>query len=56
MLNGNWRRFECKNIDSIEDVFFDFEMLGLFEALAAAATVARKPQDIPLMDLDIEDK
>ena len=48
----NWWRFECKDIDSKQDVSFNFEMLGMFEALDSAASVMKNPKDILFMDLD----
>ena len=48
--------FECKDLDSKQDVFFKFEMLGMFEALDSATSVMRDPKDILFMDLDNKGK
>lgn len=49
---GNWWTFECKDIDSKQDVVFNFEMLDMLKALDSAASVMKDPKDILLMDLD----
>ena len=53
---GNWWTFECKDIDSKQDVSFNFEMLGMWKALDSAASVMRDPKDILLLDLDNQGK
>lgn len=53
---GNWWTFECKDIDSRQDVLFDFEMLGMLKALDSAASIMRDPKDILLLDLDNQGK
>lgn len=49
---GNWWTFECKDIDSKQNVVFNFEMLGMLKTLDSAASVMKDPKDILLMDLD----
>ena len=49
---GNWWTFECKDIDSKQDVLFNFEMLGLLKALNSAAFVMKNPKDILFMDFN----
>jgi len=53
---GNWWTFGCKDIESMQDVVFNFEMLGMLKALDSAASVMRDPKDILLMDLDKQGK
>ena len=53
---GNLWAFECKDLDSKQDVFFNFEILGMFKALDSAASVMRDPKDIMLIDLDNKGK
>ena len=53
---GNWWTFECKDIDSKQNVVFKFEMLGMLKTLDSAASVMKDPKDILLMDLDNKGK
>ena len=53
---GSWWTFGCKDIESMQDVVFNFEMLGMLKALDSAASVMREPKDILLMDLDNQGK
>ena len=48
--------FGCRELDSKKSEVLTFRMLGLLEALDAAARVMRDPKDILLMDLDNQGK
>jgi hypothetical protein len=48
--------FECLDIDSKHRQVFTYEVLGLLEALDAAASRMRDPKDILLVDLDNQGK
>ena len=43
---GNRYVFECMDVDSKQKQVFTYEVLGLLEALDAAARVTRDPKDI----------
>jgi len=49
---GNWWTFECKDLETKQSHIFNYEMLGMLEAMDAAAKVTKDPKDILLMDLD----
>jgi hypothetical protein len=51
-LGDNWWMFECKDIESKQNQVFKYKMLGMLEAMDAAARVTKDPEDILLMDLD----
>ena len=53
---GNKYVFECVNLDSRQRKVFTHEMLGLLEAVDAAASRMRSPKDILLLDLDNQGK
>ncbi len=53
---GNWWTFECKDIDSKQNVVLNFEMLGMLKALDSAASVMKDPKDILFIDLDNQGK
>jgi len=53
---SNWWRFECKDLETRQSRIFNFEMLGMLEAMDAAASVTKHPEDILLMDLDNQGK
>jgi len=44
--------FGCRELDSKKSEVLTFRMLGLLEAMDAAARVMRDPKDILLVDLD----
>jgi len=48
--------FGCRELDSEKSEVLTFRMLGLLEAVDAAASVMRDPKDILLMDLDNQGK
>ena len=48
--------FECVDLDSRQRKVFTYEMLGLLEAVDAAASRMRVPKDILLLDLDNQGK
>jgi len=48
--------FDCRELVSKESEVLTFRMLGLLEALDAAARVMTNPKDILLMDLDNQGK
>jgi hypothetical protein len=49
---GDWWTFECMDIESRVNRVFEYEMLGMFEALDSAASMMKDPKDILLIDLD----
>ena len=53
---GNKYVFEGVNLDSRQRNVFTYEMLGLLEAVDAAASRMRSPKDILLLDLDNQGK
>jgi len=53
---GNWWTFECKDIETKQNRVFKYEMLGMLEAMEAAASVMKDPKDILLLDLDNQGK
>jgi len=44
--------FDCRELDSKKSEVLTFRMLGLLDAMEAAASVMRDPKDILLVDLD----
>ena len=48
--------FDCRELDSKKSEVLTFRMLGLLEAMDAAARVMTDPKDILLMDLDNQGK
>jgi len=52
----DWWTFECKDIESKQKRVFKYEMLGMLEAMDAAASVTKDPKDILLIDLDNQGK
>jgi len=53
---GNWWTFECKDLETKQSRSLRYEMLGMLEAMDAAAKVTKDPQDILLLDLDNQGK
>jgi len=53
---GNWWTFECKDVETMQNRVFEYEMLGMLEAMDAAASVMKDPEDILLIDLDNQGK
>jgi len=53
---GNWWTFECKNLETKQNHVLRYEMLGMLEAMDAAAKVTKDPKDILLLDLDNQGK
>ena len=54
-LRENWWTFECKDLDTKKDAFFDYQVLGMWEMLDKASTM-KDPKDILLIDLDKQGK
>ena len=54
-LGDNWWTFECKDLDTKKDAFFDYQVLGMWEVLDKASTM-KDPKDILLIDLDQQGK
>ena len=48
--------FGCREIDSEKSEVLTFRMLGLLDAMEAAASVMRDPKDVLLVDLDDQGK
>ena len=48
--------FDCRELDSKKSEVLTFRMLGLLDAMDAAARVMTDPKDILLMDLDNQGK
>jgi hypothetical protein len=48
--------FECVDIDSKQRQVSTYGMLGLLDAMDAAASVMRDPKDVLLVDLDNQGK
>ena len=48
--------FDCRELDSKKSEVLTFRMLGLLEAMDAAARAMTDPKDILLMDLDNQGK
>jgi len=53
---GNWWTFECKDLEMKQNYVFRYEMLGMLEAMDAAAKVTTDAKDILLIDLDNQGK
>jgi hypothetical protein len=51
----NWWAFECKDLDTKKDAFFDYQVYGMWEVLDKASTM-KDPKDILLIDLDQQGK
>ena len=49
---GSWWTFECKDVESKQNQVFKYQMLGMLEAMDAAASKLKDPKDILLIDLD----
>jgi hypothetical protein len=48
--------FDCRELDSKKSEVLTFRMLGLLDAMEAAARVMRDPKDVLLVDLDDQGK
>jgi hypothetical protein len=48
--------FDCRELDSKKSEVLTFRLLGLLEAMDAAARVMKDPKDILLMNLDNQGK
>ena len=48
--------FGCRELDSEKSEVLTFRMLGLLDAMEAAASVMKDPKDILLVDLDNQGK
>ena len=48
--------FDCRELDSKKSEVLTFRLLGLLEAMDAAARVMKDPKDILLVDLDNQGK
>jgi hypothetical protein len=55
-LGNNRYLFECRELESKESCTFEYEMLGLIEAMDNAVRAMKNPEDILLIDLDDEGK
>lgn len=53
---GNWWTFECKDLETRQNRIFKHQMLGMLEAMDAAASTLKDPKDILLIDLDNQGK
>jgi len=53
---GSWWTFECKDVESKQNQVFKYQMLGMLEAMDAAASKLKDPKDILLIDLDNQGK
>jgi hypothetical protein len=53
---GNWWTFECKDLETKQSHELRYEMLGMFDAMDAAASKLKDPKDILLLDLDNQGK
>jgi len=47
---------ECKDVETKKNHVFRYEMLGMLEAMDAAAKVTKDAKDILLIDLDNQGK
>ena len=48
--------FDCRELDSKKSEVLTFRLLGLLDAMEAAASVMRDPKDVLLVDLDNQGK
>jgi hypothetical protein len=54
-LENNWWTFECKDLDTKKDAFFDYQVYGMWEMLDKASTM-KDPEDILFIGLDQQGK
>ena len=55
-VGDNTYVFDCRELDSKKSEVLTFRLLGLLEAMDAAARVTKDPRDILLADLDNQGK
>jgi len=55
-LGDNLWTFECRDIESKRRQVFKYQLLGMLEAMDAAASKLKDPKDILLIDFDKQGK